>query len=119
MGVFVIVFEDLLLSWYCCEDLLLSWYCCEDIPLSWYCCEDMLWLCMCYRSTEDVFAALEDNQVQLSTMKASRFVKAFEHEVDQWERTLSHILEVTEMLLTVQRQWMYLEASWIFVDNNR
>ena len=57
-----------------------------------------------------MFAALEDNQVQLSTMKASRFVKAFEQEVDKWERTLSHILEVVEMLLTVQRQWMYLEV---------
>lgn len=67
-----------------------------------------------FRSTEDVFAALEDNQVQLSTMKASRFVKAFEHDVDQWERTLSHILEVTEMLLTVQRQWMYLEVDFAF-----
>ena len=63
-----------------------------------------------YRSTDDVFTALEDNQVQLSTMKASRFVKAFEQEVDKWERTLSHILEVVEMLLTVQRQWMYLEV---------
>lgn len=58
-----------------------------------------------------MFQALEDNQVQLSTMKASRFVKAFEQEVDKWERTLSHILEVVEMLLTVQRQWMYLEVG--------
>lgn len=58
-----------------------------------------------------MFTALEDNQVQLSTMKASRFVKAFEQEVDKWERTLSHILEVVEMLLTVQRQWMYLEVD--------
>ncbi len=48
--------------------------------------------------------------MKLSTMKASRFVKAFEAEVDHWERTLSHILEVVEMLLTVQRQWMYLEV---------
>jgi len=45
-------------------------------------------------------------------MKASRFVKAFEQDVDHWERTLSHILEVVEMLLTVQRQWMYLEVSF-------
>ena len=63
------------------------------------------------RSTEEVFQALEDNQVKLSTMKASRFVKAFETDVDHWERTLSLILEVVEMLLTVQRQWMYLEVS--------
>ena len=33
------------------------------------------------RGTEDVFQVLEDNQVTLSTMKASRFVKAFEEEV--------------------------------------
>jgi dynein heavy chain len=44
-------------------------------------------------------------------MKASRYVKAFEKEVDHWERTLSHILEVVEMILQVQRQWMYLEVS--------
>jgi len=31
-------------------------------------------------------------------------------QVDKWERTLSLILEVTEMILTVQRQWMYLEV---------
>ncbi|CAI5672498.1 unnamed protein product [Oreochromis niloticus] len=61
------------------------------------------------RSTEEVFQALEDNQVILSTMKASRFVKAFEQEVDHWERQLSHVLEVTEMILNVQRHWIYLE----------
>jgi len=73
--------------------------------------------CVQVRSTDDVFAALEDNQVQLSTMKASRFVKAFEQDVDKWERTLSHILEVVEMLLTVQRQWMYLEVGWILIKD--
>ncbi|XP_040887758.1 dynein heavy chain 2, axonemal [Toxotes jaculatrix] len=61
------------------------------------------------RGTEEVFQALEDNQVILSTMKASRFVKAFEREVDCWERQLSQVLEVIEMILTVQRQWIYLE----------
>lgn len=66
------------------------------------------------RSTDDIFATLEDNQVKISTMKASRFVKPFEADVDRWERTLSHILEVTEMLLTVQRQWMYLEVRYYF-----
>eukprot|EP00064_Thunnus_orientalis_P006207 superscaffoldBa00000637_g6223 len=61
------------------------------------------------RGTEEVFQALEDNQVLLSTMKASRFVKAFEREVDCWERRLSLVLEVIEAILTVQRQWIYLE----------
>jgi len=62
------------------------------------------------RSIDNIFTALDDNQVSLSTMKASRFVKAFEHDVDQWEKTLSQILEVVETLLQVQKQWMYLEV---------
>ncbi|XP_061138372.1 dynein axonemal heavy chain 2 [Syngnathus typhle] len=61
------------------------------------------------RGTEDVFQALEDNQVTLSTMKASRFVKAFDKQVDIWERQLSQVMEIIEMVLTVQRQWIYLE----------
>ncbi|XP_030837708.1 dynein heavy chain 2, axonemal [Strongylocentrotus purpuratus] len=68
------------------------------------------------KATDEVFQVLEDNQVTLSTMKASRFVKAFEKEVDYWERTLSHILEVIEMTLTVQRQWMYLENIFLGED---
>ena len=61
------------------------------------------------KSTEDVMKAVEDDQVMLSTYKASRFVKPFLKEVDKWERDISRILEVTESLLTVQRQWLYLE----------
>uniref|UniRef100_A0A8I3PUB4 Dynein axonemal heavy chain 2 n=1 Tax=Canis lupus familiaris TaxID=9615 RepID=A0A8I3PUB4_CANLF len=68
------------------------------------------------RGTEEVFQALEDNQVALSTMKASHFVKAFEKDVDHWERCLSLILEVVEMVLTVQRQWMYLENIFLGED---
>ncbi|XP_031567025.1 dynein heavy chain 2, axonemal-like, partial [Actinia tenebrosa] len=68
------------------------------------------------KATDDVFQQLEDNQVTLSTMKASRYVKAFEAEVDKWERTLSLILEVIEMILTVQRQWMYLENIFLGED---
>ncbi|XP_064408838.1 dynein axonemal heavy chain 2 [Latimeria chalumnae] len=71
------------------------------------------------RGTDEVFQALEDNQVALSTMKASRYVKAFEHEVDHWERCLSHILEVIEMILLVQRQWMYLENIFLGEDIRR
>ena len=63
------------------------------------------------RAVDDIFQQLDDNQVTLSTMKASRYVKAFEKEVDHWERKLSHILEVIEMTLQVQRQWMYLEVG--------
>ncbi|XP_056156824.1 dynein axonemal heavy chain 2 [Lampris incognitus] len=66
--------------------------------------------------TEEVFQALEDDQVTLSTLKASRFVKAFEKEVDHWERRLSLVVEVIEMILTVQRQWIYLENIFLGED---
>ncbi|VDD80599.1 unnamed protein product [Mesocestoides corti] len=68
------------------------------------------------RSTEDLFNTLEDHQVQLSTMKASRFVKPFEHQVDTWERVLSKITETTELLLLVQRQWLYMETIFMGED---
>lgn len=52
-------------------------------------------------------------------MKASHFVRAFEKEVDLWERRLSLVMEVIEMILTVQRQWIYLEvrSTGIRVDH--
>ncbi|MEQ2248781.1 Dynein heavy chain 2, axonemal, partial [Ilyodon furcidens] len=61
------------------------------------------------RGTGDLFQTLDDSQMILSTIRASCFVKAFEREVDQWEQQLSHMLDVIEMILTVQRNWIYLE----------
>ncbi|MEQ2165650.1 hypothetical protein GOODEAATRI_019309 [Goodea atripinnis] len=63
------------------------------------------------RGTGDLFQTLDDSQMILSTMRASCFVKAFEREVDQWEQQLSHMLDVIEMILTVQRNWIYLEVQ--------
>lgn len=71
------------------------------------------------RSTDPIFELLEDNQVTLSTMKASKFFKAFEKQVDQWERNLSMIVEVIESLLLVQRQWMYLENIFVGTEDIR
>lgn len=45
-------------------------------------------------------------------------MKAFEQDVNCWERQLSQMLEVTEMILTVQRQWMDLEV-YIFIRSWR
>jgi dynein heavy chain, axonemal len=51
------------------------------------------------RSTEDVFAALEDNSVTLSTMKASKFFVVFEKDISFWEQTLSLVSEMVEIIL--------------------
>lgn len=65
---------------------------------------------------------IEDDQVMLSAYKASRFVKPFAREVDRWERDISRILEITESLMNVQKQWLYLEVCvysfflFVYVD---
>lgn len=53
------------------------------------------------RSTEDIFTALEDNGVTLSTMKASKYYLVFEAQVSHWERTLAVASETVEMILQV------------------
>ena len=49
----------------------------------------------------------------LSTMKASKFFLVFETEISHWEKSLSLISETIEMVLQVQRSWMYLENIFI------
>jgi dynein heavy chain len=57
------------------------------------------------RSTEDIFAALEDNSVTLSTMKASKYYLVFEQQVGHWESTLALVSETVEVVLQVGRAW--------------
>lgn len=71
------------------------------------------------RSTEDVYSALEDNAVALSTMKSSRFAAAFVTDLEKWERTLSHISETIEVLMGTQRKWMYLESIFVGSEDIR
>ncbi|XP_054274165.1 dynein axonemal heavy chain 2 [Macrosteles quadrilineatus] len=61
------------------------------------------------KAVDDLLQTLEENQVLLSAMKSTRYVQPFIQEVDYWERTLSIIMEVLEGILTVQRQYLYLE----------
>lgn len=61
------------------------------------------------KGVDDCFTALEENAVQVSSMKSTRFVEPFAKEVDYWEKTLNYIMECLENSLSVQRQWLYLE----------
>jgi dynein heavy chain, axonemal len=71
------------------------------------------------RSTEDVFAALEDNTVTLSNMKASRFFVVFESSIIQWEKKLSMVSEMIEMIQQVQKSWQYLENIFVGSEDIR
>jgi len=65
------------------------------------------------KSTEEMFTQLEDNQVSLSTMKASKFFVSFKDKIERWESNLSSVSEVVDLLMQVQRQWMYLESIFM------
>jgi dynein heavy chain len=64
-------------------------------------------------STDDLFQVLEDDSVQLSTIKSSRFYPSFAEDVDRWEGALNTVSEVVEMLLSLQRKWIYLESIFM------
>lgn len=49
-------------------------------------------------------------------MNFPRFVEPFAQEVDYWERILSTIGEVLEMVLVVQRGYMYLDNIFTTED---
>ncbi|XP_011862155.1 PREDICTED: dynein heavy chain 2, axonemal [Vollenhovia emeryi] len=68
------------------------------------------------RAINDIIQTLEDHQVQLASMKSTRFVKPFAQEVEHWERALSTISEVLEMVSVVQREYMYLDNIFTTED---
>ncbi|XP_022235820.1 dynein heavy chain 2, axonemal-like [Limulus polyphemus] len=65
---------------------------------------------------DNIFQTIEDNLLLLSGMKASRYFKAFEKDIDKWEKSLSLVQEVLEVILNVQRHWMYLENIFLGED---
>ncbi|ELU10552.1 hypothetical protein CAPTEDRAFT_221643 [Capitella teleta] len=67
-------------------------------------------------SVEDVLQILDDNAMQLQGMSASRFIGPFFNSVQNWEKSLSHISEVLDVWMVVQRKWMYLEGIFIGGD---
>ncbi|KAM3963696.1 LOW QUALITY PROTEIN: dynein heavy chain 2, axonemal kl-2 [Aphomia sociella] len=61
------------------------------------------------KNVEEVMQFLEDHQVQLSSMKSTKYVEPFIKEVDYWEKSLGYIAECIEISLQVQRRYLYLE----------
>ncbi|XP_063358685.1 dynein axonemal heavy chain 2 isoform X1 [Cydia amplana] len=62
------------------------------------------------KNVEDVMQFLEDHQVQLSSMKSTKYVEPFIKEVDYWEKSLGYVAECIEISLQVQRRYLYLET---------
>lgn len=71
---------------------------------------------MLMKMADDKFEMLEEHQVQVQNMFASRFLSTFETEVVSWQKTLANISEVSTLLSEVQRSWVFLENLFIFSD---
>ncbi|GMH84222.1 hypothetical protein TrST_g13493, partial [Triparma strigata] len=62
---------------------------------------------------EEDFEALENDQLAVQGMMASRFVAQFETEVSGWHKALFGVAEVFTLCQEVQRTWSYLEPLFI------
>ncbi|XP_038008579.1 dynein heavy chain 10, axonemal [Motacilla alba alba] len=67
-------------------------------------------------SVEEILETLDDNNVNLQSVLGSRFVGPFLSSAQKWEKTLSLISEVSEIWISVQRKWMYLESIFVAGD---
>lgn len=88
---------------------------------------------------DDIFQSLEDHLMQLSVIKASkynkikkytptcflicfminyvcRYISVFLNEADFLEKSIGLIMEVLEIILSVQRQHIYLEVNVYFLQ---
>lgn len=66
--------------------------------------------------SEEKFEMLEEHQVAVQNMFASRFLATFETEVVSWQKTLANVSEVSTLLAEVQRSWVFLENLFIYSD---
>ncbi|XP_015260407.1 PREDICTED: dynein heavy chain 10, axonemal [Cyprinodon variegatus] len=64
-------------------------------------------------AVDEILLNVENDLITLRSMSASRFVGPFLDTIQQWENNLSLISETIEVLLTVQRKWIYLESIFI------
>lgn len=67
------------------------------------------------RSLEEINDYLADHSLMLTNMKNSPYFLTFDKDINYWMSTLNEVGETIEMLITVQRGWMYLES--IFMDS--
>ena len=62
---------------------------------------------------EEDFEALEADQLTVQGMLASRFVKQFETEAQDWQKRLANVADVFVCLGEIQRTWSYLEPLFV------
>lgn len=71
------------------------------------------------RASEELLETLDDNQVQLQNLAASKHVLYFLKEVTEWQQRLSDIDQIMSSWFDVQRKWIYLENIFIGSEDIR
>ena len=64
---------------------------------------------MLLKMSDDNFEALEENQVQIQNMSASKYLAYFETIVLRWRDSLTAVYDVVQLLSDVQKDWSFLE----------
>ena len=68
---------------------------------------------------EEVFTALEDSMVTMTTILSSRFVAGIRDEVEKVEKNMNVFSDTLDEWLAVQKNWMYLESIFSAPDIQR
>ncbi|KAI8812367.1 dynein heavy chain and region D6 of dynein motor-domain-containing protein [Cladochytrium replicatum] len=71
------------------------------------------------RSSEELVETLEDNQVLLQNMMASKYVAHFEAQIMKWQNTLSTVDSVSTLWMEVQQTWSHLENIFMGSEDIR
>ena len=70
-------------------------------------------------TVDDLVQALEDSQVTVTAIRASRFIGPFRQSAEHWDRTLSLFAETLDEWMLCQRNWLYLESIFSATDIQR
>ena len=66
--------------------------------------------------TEKVYELLENDQMKISSMIASKYIAEVRREVEGWETRLGNIFDIMDEWLVCQRNWIYLESVFSAQD---